>query len=45
MDKLDQRKGHLVIFEKLPSTELPWEQRIRREAEHGDGREIQIWWM
>ena len=45
MDKLGQRHGHLVIFEKLPSTELPWAQRIRRETTQADGRTVDIWWM
>ncbi len=45
MDKLGQRRGHLIIFEKAPSEELPWEQRIRREVEQVAGREIELWWM
>lgn len=45
MDKLGQTRGHLMIFEKRPSTELSWETRIRREEEIVEGREIQIWWM
>ena len=45
MDKLGQPRGHLIIFEKLPSTELPWEKRIRRETEQVEGREIEVWWM
>ncbi|MEM7659034.1 MAG: hypothetical protein AAF399_23125, partial [Bacteroidota bacterium] len=45
MDQLGQKQGHLIIFEKLHSTELPWEQRIRREVEQVEDREIQLWWM
>jgi hypothetical protein len=45
MDKLGQQHGYLVIFEKRPSAELPWEQRIRREVEQVEGKEIEIWWM
>ncbi|GAB4406605.1 MAG: hypothetical protein OHK0039_08390 [Bacteroidia bacterium] len=45
MDKLGQQRGHLVIFEKQPSTVLPWEQRIRRETVQAAGREMEIWWM
>jgi hypothetical protein len=40
MDKLGQQRGYLVIFEKKNSTELPWEQRIRREIHQVDGKEI-----
>lgn len=45
MDRLGQQHGYLIIFEKKPSTELPWEQRIRREYETVDGKQIEIWWM
>ena len=45
MDKLGQRRGHLVIFEKKSSEELPWEQRIRREVQQVEGREIVVWTM
>ncbi|MDX2282884.1 MAG: hypothetical protein NW241_01920 [Bacteroidia bacterium] len=45
MDQLGQQRGHLVIFEKQPSSVLPWEQRIRRETVQAEGREIEIWWM
>ena len=40
MDKLGQKRGYLVLFEKKPSEELPWEQRIRREIHIVDDREI-----
>ena len=45
LDKLGQQHGYLVIFEKLPSKELPWDQRIRHEVEQVEGKEIEIWWM
>jgi hypothetical protein len=45
MDKLGQQHGYLVIFEKIPSDQLPWEQRIRMEHEKIDGKQIDIWWM
>ena len=45
MDKLGEPKGYLIIFEKRPSSELPWEERIRQEVEQVEGREIEIWWM
>jgi hypothetical protein len=41
MDKLGQQRGHLVIFEKQPSSVLSWEQRIRRETVQAEGREIE----
>jgi uncharacterized zinc-type alcohol dehydrogenase-like protein len=38
MSQLGQQRGHLVIFEKQPSSALPWEQRIRRDnVESGGG--------
>jgi DNA polymerase III delta prime subunit len=40
MDKLGQKKGYLVIFEKKSSEELPWETRIRREVHEVDGKEV-----
>ena len=40
MDKLGQRHGYLVLFEKKSSAELPWEQRIRRELHEVGGREL-----
>ncbi|MEZ4985750.1 MAG: AAA-like domain-containing protein [Saprospiraceae bacterium] len=40
MDKLGQRKGYLVLFEKKTSEELPWEERIRREVLEVDGKEV-----
>ena len=40
MDKLGQKHGYLVLFEKKNSEELPWEQRIRRETYTVDGKEI-----
>ncbi|MFZ4426991.1 MAG: ATP-binding protein, partial [Saprospiraceae bacterium] len=40
MDKLGQKRGYLVLFEKKNSEELPWEQRIRREVHTVDDKEI-----
>ena len=40
MDKLGQKHGYLVIFEKKNSEVLPWEQRIRREVHAVDDKEI-----
>jgi DNA polymerase III delta prime subunit len=40
MDKLGQKRGYLVLFEKKPSEELPWEQRIRRETHVVDDKEV-----
>ncbi len=40
MDKLGQRSGYLVLFEKKPSEELPWEAHIRREVHEVDGKEV-----
>ncbi|MDX2285148.1 MAG: hypothetical protein NW241_13370 [Bacteroidia bacterium] len=45
MGQLGQRRGYLVIFEKQPSSVLPWEQRIRRETVPAEGKEIEVWWM
>ncbi len=40
MDKLGQKSGYLILFEKQSSEELPWEARIRREVHEVDGREV-----
>jgi DNA polymerase III delta prime subunit len=40
MDKLGQKRGYLVLFEKKSSEELPWEQRIRRETHVVDDKEV-----
>ncbi|MBK8657223.1 MAG: hypothetical protein IPN20_25770 [Haliscomenobacter sp.] len=40
MDKLGQQRGYLVLFEKKPSEELPWEARIRREVHDVGGKEV-----
>lgn len=40
MDKLGQKHGYLVLFEKKSSEELPWEVRIRREVHEVDGKEV-----
>ncbi|MBK7476201.1 MAG: ATP-binding protein [Haliscomenobacter sp.] len=38
MDKLGQKQGSLILFEKKTSEELPWEARIRREVHEVDGK-------
>jgi hypothetical protein len=40
MDKLGQKSGYLMLFEKKSSEELPWEARIRREVHEVDGKEV-----
>ncbi len=40
MDKLGQKRGYLVLFEKKPSAELPWETRIRRQVHEVEGKEL-----
>jgi hypothetical protein len=40
MDRLGQRRGYLVLFEKKSPAELPWEQHIRRELHEVGGREV-----
>lgn len=40
MDKLGQQRGFLILYEKKPSEELPWEARIRREVHDVAGKEV-----
>lgn len=40
MDKLGQKHGYLILFEKKNSDVLPWEERLRREIHEVDGKEI-----
>ncbi|MDZ4683283.1 MAG: hypothetical protein SGI94_22765 [Saprospiraceae bacterium] len=40
MEKLGQKSGYLILFEKKSSEELPWETRIRREIHEVDGKEV-----
>lgn len=40
MDQLGQKRGYLVLFEKKPSQELPWDTRIRRQVKDVDGKEV-----
>jgi len=40
MDKLGQKSGYLMLFEKKSSEVLPWEARIRREVHEVDGKEV-----
>mgnify|MGYP006965544930 FL=1 len=45
MDKLGQQHGYLMIFETKPSTELTWDERIRREEKEYEGKSISVLWM
>jgi hypothetical protein len=45
MDKLGQQYGYLMIFETKPSTELSWDERIRREEKEYEGKSISVLWM
>ncbi|NBC07662.1 MAG: AAA family ATPase [Bacteroidetes bacterium] len=45
MDKLGQEHGYLMIFETKPSTELPWDERIRREEKEHEGKSTSVLWM
>lgn len=40
MDKLGQKSGYLILFEKKSSDEVAWETRIRRETHQVDGKEV-----
>jgi len=40
MDKLGQKSGYLIIFEKKSFAELPWEARLRREIHEVNGKEV-----
>ena len=40
MDKLGQKSGYLILFEKKSSEELPWEVRLRREIHEVAGKEV-----
>jgi len=42
MDKLGQKAGYLLIFEKKSSEELPWEERLRWEVLDVEGREVTL---
>lgn len=42
LDKLGKPHGYLVIFDKRPSTEFPWEERIRWKLEQHEGKEITV---
>ena len=42
MDKLGQKAGYLILFEKKPSEELPWEERLRWEVLDVEGREVTL---
>ena len=45
MDKLGQKTGYLVLFEKKPSDVLPWEERIREETHTQDDKLIHLFGM
>jgi hypothetical protein len=34
-----------MIFETKPSTELPWDERVRREEKEHEGKAISVLWM
>ena len=40
LDRLGQKTGYMVLFEKKSSEELPWENRIRREVHIVENKEI-----
>ncbi|MBX2893590.1 MAG: hypothetical protein KF734_21930 [Saprospiraceae bacterium] len=42
LDKLGEKRGYLVLFEKKPSEELPWEERIRREVHEVEAKEVML---
>jgi len=42
MDKLGQKAGYLILFEKKSSEELPWEERLSWEVLDVDGREVTL---
>lgn len=42
LDKLGQQHGYLVIFDKRPSAELPWDERIRWNDEEHNGKRISV---
>jgi RecB family endonuclease NucS len=45
LDRLGQKTGYMVLFEKKRSLELSWEDRIRREIHTVDGKEIILYAM
>jgi len=45
LDRLGQKTGYMVFFEKKSAMELSWEDRIRREVHIVDGKEIIIYAM
>jgi len=40
LDRLGQKTGYMVLFEKKSVLELSWEDRIRREVHVVDNKEI-----
>jgi hypothetical protein len=45
LDRLGQKIGYMVLFEKKSSEELSWENRIRREVHIVDNKEIILYAM
>jgi hypothetical protein len=45
LDRLGQRTGYMVLFEKKSVLELSWEDRIRREVHVVDNKEIIVYAM
>jgi hypothetical protein len=45
LDRLGQKIGYMVLFEKKSSEELSWENRIRREVHIVDNKEIILYSM
>ncbi|MCY7328139.1 MAG: hypothetical protein LH618_06300, partial [Saprospiraceae bacterium] len=42
LDKLGQKAGYLILFEKKPLTEIPWEQRLGWEVREYAGKQITL---
>ena len=45
LDRLGQKTGYMVLFEKKSVLELSWEDRIRREVHVVDNNEIILYAM
>jgi RecB family endonuclease NucS len=42
LDKLGQKTGYLILFEKKSSEEIPWEQRLGWETQEHEGKQITV---
>lgn len=42
LDKLGQKAGYLIVFEKKSSEEIPWEQRLRWDVLEENGKQITL---